>query len=114
MIGTILLSKDGKYIDKDGKLPPRPIYDKDMLRAFVKGNNVSLEGFAMLPPSIQGVVGEKASEGWTMPITILELAECDLLLVNRSDEDLDGGKVFRLDNFKCIVEEKLIELWIRK
>jgi hypothetical protein len=114
MIGTILLSKDGKYIDKDGKLPPRPAYDKDMLRAFVKDNNVSLEGFAMLPPSIQGVVGEKASEGWTMPITILELAEADLLLINRYNEELEGGKIFRLDNFKCIVKDKQIELWIKK
>ena len=33
MIGTILLSKDNKYIDKDGKLPKRPVYDKDMSKA---------------------------------------------------------------------------------
>ncbi len=115
MIGTILLSKDNKYIDKDGKLPVRPAYDKDMLRAFVKGNSVSAAGYEMLPPSIRGLVGMTgASDGRTMPITILELAACDLLLVNRAEEELDGGKVFRLDNFKCIVEEKQIELWIKK
>ena len=110
MIGTILLSKDNKYIDKDGKLPKRPIYDKDMLRAVVKGGIVSSNGYSMLPPSIKSTCTQ--ADNYTMPITISELAKCDMLLVNRSDTNLEGGKIFRLDNFKCIVQEKQIELWI--
>jgi len=112
MIGTILLSKDNKYIDKDGNLPSRPDYDKEMLKALVKGHSVSAKGYNMLPPSIRAVCSDY-NDNYTMPITIRELAEADILLVNRSSEILEGGKEFRLDNFKCIKEENQIELWIK-
>jgi hypothetical protein len=112
VIGTILLSKDGKYIDEDGKLPNRPAYDKDMLKALVANQTVSIHGYNMLPPSIRSTC--EKSYNYTVPITIKELAKCDMLLVNRSDNTLNGGKVFRLDNFKCIVKEHRIELWVLK
>lgn len=112
MIGTILLTCDNQYITNDGKLPDRPDYDKDMLRAMSNGNTVSPAGSKMLPPSIRGLVS--MSEVYNFPVTIRELAKADILLVNRSTSTFDGGKVFRLDNFRCIVKEKQIELWIRE
>ena len=110
MIGTILLSRDNKYIDKDGKLPERPPHDKDMLRAMSIKQIVSTDGYEMLPPSIRKVCTSSAS--YTMPVTIRELAKADILLVSRSEVQLEGGKEFRLTDFKCIIKERSIECWV--
>jgi len=44
------------------------------------------------------------------PVTIRELAACDLLLVIRS-KDRVTGKKFRLNKFNCILKTEEIELW---
>lgn len=109
MTGTILLSKTNEYLTFDGKLPDRPSHDKHLLSAMVAGQSVSVEGYDLLPPSMQAYC--MVADPITIPITIRELAECDLLIVSRSRTNTGGGKVFRLNKFKLLVKTSKIELW---
>jgi len=112
LVGTILLSKDYKYIDENGNLPKRPKFDKQFLATLIKGHKVSEEGYKLLPSSLQKLV--MVDTPITMPITIKELAKSDLLIVVKSPEVLKNGKEFRLDSFKLLRKERTIELWIKK
>ena len=109
LVGTILLTKDNVYVKEDGKLPLRPEHDKELLKDICYNGRVSTRAYSMLPPSIQKVV-ETDDNVLSVPITIRELAEADLLIVSRSFE-LCRGKEFRLDNFKLILRDRKIELW---
>ena len=110
-VGTILLTKSNKYVDASGNLPKRPKFDKELLTSLVaKEGKVTEEGYNMLPLSIQKQTIVN-NHDW-MPITIKELAKADLLIVSRSTEDFEGGKVFRLDNFRCLVKDRKVEIWI--
>lgn len=114
-VGTILLTKSNKYCGDYGILPKRPKHDKAMLTELLKVEGiVSSDGYYMLPPSIREhvvVTGDRANTDYA-PVTIRELAKSDLLIVSRSSEDFEGGKEFRLDNFKCLVKDRKVELWI--
>jgi len=112
-VGTILLTKSNKYVDAEGNLPKRPNFDKELLRGLVSGKRVSGYSYLMLPPSIQKLCycKEFGSEEY-FPISVKELAEAELLIVSRSQEDFEGGKEFRLDNFKCLVKDRKVEIWI--
>jgi len=73
---------------------------------------VSKEGFRVLPKSIQRMVIE--DDFFTAPITIKELAVSDILIVVRSPESFEEGKIFRFNNFKCISKAQEVELWMQK
>lgn len=112
--GTILLTKDNYYVgtssDKLAEhLPHRPKHDKLLLSEMCKGQVVSDDAYNMLPLSIQKLI--TVGENPTIPITIQELANCQLLIVSRSIEEFLTGKKFRLDNFKLIVKDRKIEIW---
>jgi len=112
VVGTILLTKSNKYIDTEGKLPKRPKFDKELLAGLLNSNPVSEEGYKLLPPSLQALCYTSIAPQMRVPITIIELAKAELLIVSRSPEDFEGGKEFRLDNFKCLVKDRKVELWI--
>ncbi len=114
IFGTILLDINDKYIDKNGELPERPYFDKHLLTALVENNRVSPEGYELLPPSIQKVA--KCTALWpTLPITVPEISELsDLLMVVRSYNPVEGGKVFRMDNFTQIARTGRIEIYKRR
>lgn len=111
IVGTILLTKDYKYVTDDGKLPKRPRYDKELLAGIIAGGKVSDAGYNMLPLSLQKLV--TVSTVPNTPITIQELAKSDLLIVSKSLDSFEGGKVFRLDNFKLLLKDRKVELWMR-
>ena len=117
VVGTILLTKTNKYVDMIGNLPVRPEFDKALLTGLIAGTSlVSEVGYALLPPSIQKTCSPEKQVGSGKPytpVTIRELAVADLLIVSRSPEDFDDGRVFRLDNFKCLVKDERIEIWMR-
>jgi hypothetical protein len=98
-VGTILLDPFDRYVDKDGKLPVRPYFDKALLKAICSKGTVSLLGFDLLPNSITSICQVDAYREDVM-ITIPELNEADILLVSRSDTVCEGGKKFRLHGFK--------------
>lgn len=110
--GTILLTKDNFYVDINGNLPKRPKHDKLLLSEICRNQVVSDEAYNMLPLSIQKLctVGTQP----TVPITINELANCQILIVSRSTDEVSSGKTFRLDNFNLIVKDRKIEIWSRK
>lgn len=112
MVGTILLTQDNFYVDLEGNLPPRPKHDKLLLSEICKGQVVSDEAYSMLPLSIQKLCTVGAIP--TVPITIRELASCQILIVSRSPKSLLDGKTFRLDNFNLVVKDRKIEIWSRK
>ena len=111
---TILLDSNDCYVDWNGKLPQRPHYDKELLTAFVSMGLISQAGKDMLPSSMKDISTLTLSEP-TLPITIPEIdGLTDLLIVSRSVKKVQGGKVFRMDNFKHIASGGRIELWVRK
>lgn len=113
-IGTILLTKDNKYVDDLGNLPKRPKHDKEMLAALLSCKIVSPKGYKLLPPSLQALCVNDPYKQPTFPITIPEIAACDLLIVSKSPEEIKGGKVFRLNGFKCILKDRKGEIWISR
>jgi hypothetical protein len=114
IVGTILLTKTNKYVDANGNLPKRPRHDKELLASLIaKSTLVSEEGYEMLPLSMQRTCCVSTNKAKSyIPITIRELAQAELLIVSRSQEDFEGGKEFRLDNFKCLVKDRKVEIWI--
>lgn len=111
-VGTILLTRSNKYVDAEGNLPKRPKFDKALLEELLASEGrVSGAGYDMLPPSIQRRVVVTGDDECA-PVTIKELSKSDLLIVSRSPEDFENGKEFRLDNFKCLVKDRKVELWI--
>jgi len=116
MINTILLSKDNCYVGENGELPKREPFDKELLNAWCNNQIVSEKGNLGLPPSIRKNVKVQSinDEEITVAITIPEIAEySDVLLVSRSKENLINGKLFRLDNFKCLTIQGQLEIWIK-
>ena len=111
-VGTILLTRSNKYVSAEGNLPKRPKFDKALLEELLASEgSVSSVGYDMLPPSIQRrVIVTEDTE--CAPVTIKELSKSDLLIVSRSQDDFENGKEFRLDNFKCLVKDRRVELWI--
>lgn len=120
MVNTILLSKNGCYVDNNGKLPKRPSFDKELLSAFCQDQTVSHNGYLGLPPSMRKKVKVPSDLMTrkceiTMAVTIPEISELSgVLLVIRSTEDIQDGKQFRLDKFKCLVKNGELEIWVKK
>jgi len=115
MINTILLDPNDNYVDNNGNLPKRPDYDKKLLKAFTLNQTVTQNGYDGLPPSMRKflTVTEDLKE-ITMAVTIPEIAKySDVLLVNRSSENLENGKKFRLDNFKLLTKQGQLEIWLK-
>jgi len=110
IVGTILLTKDNVYVKDDGSLPIRPAWDKELLKGLIDGGRVSDKAYAMLPPSMRKLV-EVDTKLPNIPITIKELANADLLIVSRSLE-LCRGKKFRFENFRLLLKDRKVELWI--
>ncbi len=113
LIGTVLLSQDGMYIDDRKQLPYRPNWDKQWLKILVSLNTITKSGYDTLPPSIQAVAKVTHSEP-TLAITIPELdALPDILYVVRSSRMAHKGKKFRLDNYEAILKEQRFEIYQR-
>ncbi len=113
-VGTILLTPSNKYVDSYGGLPERPAHDKELLKGMVHGQSVTPNGYIMLPPSIKSVASEfMVHPDDAFPVTIRELNGAELLIISRSPSDFDGGKEFRLDNFRCLVKDVKVEIWVR-
>jgi len=109
MISTILLSSNDCYVNNNGNLPTRPSFDKELLTGICKNQSVSTDGFKMLPPSIRKSVN--VLNTCTLGITIPEINNSDVILVIRSNEIINGKK-FRFNDFKLLVKENQLELWI--
>jgi len=109
--GTILLTEDNYYVDEFGNLPDRPAHDKTLLKEMLRGQTVSEEGYDMLPPSMRRQV--RTSGEPTYPVTIKELAECQLLIISRSPGTITNGRKFRLDAFTPVFKDTKIEIWSR-
>jgi len=113
IVSTLLLSKNGMYVDIDNNLPKRPAFDKQLLKDICKNKKVSEAGFEMLPASIKKNLFK--SETPNIGITIKEIDNLsDLIIVSISDSTIVNGKKFRFDKFKNIYKGNEIELWIKK
>ena len=112
-IALLLLSQDDCYVKSSQErdiLPVRPYFDKSLLSSVLNGQNVTSEGFKMLPPSIKKLVQVGSNP---FPVTIREIADADLLIVTRSEYPLNGKK-FRLDKFTMVAKQPELEIWVRK
>ena len=112
IVGTILLTNNDEYVCNN-KLPERPLWDRELLKAVISGGTVSPKGYRMLPPSLEALVSITQDEP-TAPITIEEIDSLsDLLIVSRTRSMCPNGKVFRLDNFEPIIKNEGVEIWKR-
>ena len=117
VVSSILLSRNGCYVDEDGNLPPRPSFDKAFLAALVRGQHISDSAYLMLPSSMRDTTFSATNAGVEpeIGITIPEIAGLtDLLIVVRNSQNLSSGKKFRLDAFDLIVSFEHIEIYRRK
>ncbi len=116
IVATILLDQDDNYLCGD-KLPcNRPKGDKQFLKAMVSDETVSKEGYSLLPPSLQNIVGDHTNAVEPYPITIPEIsALTDILIVIRANSlCVITGKRFRFTNFVKLISSGDIEIWRRK
>jgi len=118
MIGMILLTDNDEYLI-NGELPPRPIYDKELLHAFCYGQRLSDNALKILPNSIKNNSMKYENNGCPQPIgiTIPEIANSNLIIVIRSPytcNENDVTRKFRFDNHKCITSQGNTELWVKK
>jgi len=110
---TLLLDQHDNYVYDDDTLPRRPLWDKELLTAFVKDERLSEAGYNMLPRSIAMLTTKSEYEPY--PITIPEIdGLADIILVTRGKGQPKSGKIFRFDNFRRILAADNLEVWSRK
>jgi len=118
-IGIILLSKDDYYLRDDGTLPVRPSWDKKFLLAMVEGLDCtcSEKTFETLPNSVKEVCNIYVDDYDTdvnLGIQTFEFMPM-LIFVVRSNYEAGGGKLFRLANYKKVIdlqkEDGRLEIW---
>lgn len=101
----------------DGQLPARPRWDKQFLIDLIKGKRVlcSRTTLASLPASMTDTAyfttDINAEYDINFGIDTFSKARPDLLMVVRSHKDLNGGYVFRLNNWELIHANKDMELY---
>lgn len=118
-VGIILLSQDNFYLDKAGKLPPRPKFDKSLLTALCRGQTFVCgpNTFKSLPPSIMDNAHYTEGRGGydvNLGIKTLHTSPPHLLIVVRSGVYLHGGKHFSLEGYGLEFQSDFLELWILK
>ena len=115
-VGIMLLSQDNMYVDKNGKLPKRPKFDKELLTALVKGQmfTCSENTFEDLPDSILKNAFYTRGRDYDINLGVATFRNAPhLLIVTRSEEYLQGGKHFSLKGYKRYFEGNGLELWIK-
>lgn len=118
-IGIILLSKDGYYLRDDNTLPVRPGWDKKFLLDLVEGLECtcSEKTFETLPNSVKEVCDvyvDNYDTDVNLGIQTFEFIPT-LMFVVRSNYEAGGGKLFRLTNYKKLIdfqkEDGGFEIW---
>lgn len=118
-IGIILLSKDGYYLRDNNTLPVRPSWDKKFLLDLVEGLECtcSEKTFETLPNSVKEVCDVYVDD-YNMDVNLgIQTFEFmpTLIFVVRSIYDAGGGKLFRLNTHKKIIEFQKedggLEIW---
>jgi len=116
-LGVVLLSKNNKYIGEQGQLPARPSWDKDFITRLIKGKRVlcSKETLNSLPKSIlkSAYFTTSCEAEYDINFGIDTFKQKpDLLIVVRSNDDLDGGYEFRLSGYELLVKRQNMELYL--
>jgi hypothetical protein len=120
-IGLLLLTQSGAYIDEDGNLPDRPLWDKQFLMDITEGMRckASYNTYNSLPERLKrtcdvipGFRRNDKTKKYDIHLGIDGLEEVDLLIITRSHY-IGEGKVFRLDKFRMILKIEELEIWKR-
>jgi len=110
-IGLILLDETDRYVYENGELPIRPLWDKRLLREYLRGEVVSHEAYTDMPVSLKKVC--TPGDDYTIAFKIKEIAECDVIVVIRGESRGLPGKEFRFTSYKLLVKGNAVEVWIR-
>jgi len=118
-VGTVLLSKDNFYIGPKGELPVRPSWDKSFITKLIQGKRVlvSKNTLVTLPKSILDAAYFTTNPELPYDVNFgisTFKNKPDLLLVVRSNKDLNAGKKFRLDGYIAMVELKNLEVYTKE
>ena len=119
-VGILLLSQDNFYTDKDGRLPKRPEFDKELLVALCKGQDFvcSSNTFDTLPDSIleNSYLKTERTETYDINLGVKTLFTLPphLLIVVRSQQYIHHGKHFSLANYNLHFKSDDLELFIHK
>ena len=114
-IATLLVDTNDVY-SYDGILPMRSTWDKELLKAFIKCNTISVNAVSILPPSLAKVAKVTGKEP-TMALKVKEIdALADIIIVTRVPKrsGYKGGERFRFDKFEPVVKTDTLEIWRRK
>lgn len=121
-IGCVLLSKDGYYVDKDGKLPTRPEGDKEFLIELCRNNNVicSKNTYSTLPKSLKAVCRDRdlfkagAIQFYdiNLGISTFSSRKPPCIIVIESADNLFDGKLLRLDDYEVYDNKEAIYSYI--
>ena len=121
-LGILLLSSDGFYVDEEGNLPQRTLWDKQFLLDLCRDRKViaSDSTIGHLPKSLLDVC--KSVDNSARPfgydinlgIETYNMYDTDILLITRSAEPLHKGKIFKLDDYDFILKQGDLEIWILK
>ena len=118
MIGIFLLTENDYYINGKGELPRRPIYDKQLLTELLRGEVVCCgkNTWDSLPQSMKQLVKRRKCTEASINLGIATFYEQPpkLLIVVRAINEFDEGKKLHLDNYKRLLREGNLELYIRR
>jgi hypothetical protein len=110
-IGLILLDSEHRYVYENGELPRRPIWDKRLLREYLRGEIVSHEAYKDMPMSLKRVC--TPGDNYTVAFKIREIAECDVIVAIIGEDRGLPGKEFRFTGYRLLVGGDSVEVWIR-
>ena len=116
-IGILLLNKNDVYLTNNLDLPKRPKWDKEFLLNIIKGKKVlcSKNTLVNLPNSILNAAYFTTDINSDYDINFgidTFKATPDLLFIVRSSGD-EQGKVFRLNEYKKILDKGGFEIWTK-
>jgi hypothetical protein len=119
---VILISSDGYYINDEGKLPARPVWDKAMITKLCQGKTIlcSRNTDATIPNSIRSKAKAVVTDptlDWDVNFGISTFTEqSDIFIVVKSQLPCLGGKRFKTDileaNYWRCYSTLEFDLWI--
>jgi len=117
-VGLLLLTSKDQYLKEDGSLPSRPAFDKGLLEALMHEEVVwcTQTTWDSMPNRMKHNALGRCKWNYTLNLGIgtMYTEPPKLLIIVRSKENFEGGRTFDLNQWKLLVKQNQLDIYILK
>ena len=115
-VGIMLLTQNDQYLKDDGSLPRRPEFDKGLLEALMEDEKVwcTKTTWDSMPDRMAGLVAGRQAWDYSLNLGVATLytEPPKLLIIVRSTENFRGGRTFDLGQWRRMVRQPEMDIYI--